>query len=141
MSNGAASEASTLGAAAKSDDGGGCEKRDRASRDNPVPKEGLEPSHPKAQEPKSCVSANSTTPAVKSGQSYEDSGRRRTVPNSGRPRHLWILRDAFSRLGGVRGGDGGITDAGDRAADQRCHDEHPHLGQRSTASEPGDTER
>jgi hypothetical protein len=31
---------------------------------NTVPKEGLEPSHPKAQEPKSCVSANSTTPAV-----------------------------------------------------------------------------
>jgi hypothetical protein len=29
-----------------------------------VPKEGLEPSHPKAQEPKSCVSANSTTPAL-----------------------------------------------------------------------------
>ena len=28
-----------------------------------MPKEGLEPSHPKAQEPKSCVSANSTTPA------------------------------------------------------------------------------
>jgi hypothetical protein len=36
-----------------------------------VPKEGLEPSHPKAQEPKSCVSANSTTPAVKSAQSYD----------------------------------------------------------------------
>jgi hypothetical protein len=30
---------------------------------NTVPKEGLEPSHPKAQEPKSCVSTNSTTPA------------------------------------------------------------------------------
>ena len=29
-----------------------------------VPKEGLEPSHPKAQEPKSCVSASSTTSAV-----------------------------------------------------------------------------
>jgi hypothetical protein len=29
-----------------------------------VPKEGLEPSHPKAQEPKSCVSTSSTTPAV-----------------------------------------------------------------------------
>ena len=28
-----------------------------------VPKEGLEPSHPKAQEPKSCVSTSSTTPA------------------------------------------------------------------------------
>jgi hypothetical protein len=48
-----------------------------------VPKEGLEPSHPKAQEPKSCVSANSTTSAVKSGQSYEDSGERRTAANSG----------------------------------------------------------
>ena len=31
---------------------------------NAVPKEGLEPSHPKAQEPKSCVSTSSTTPAV-----------------------------------------------------------------------------
>ena len=30
---------------------------------NTVPKEGLEPSHPKAQEPKSCVSTSSTTPA------------------------------------------------------------------------------
>ena len=29
-----------------------------------VPKEGLEPSHPKAQEPKSCVSTSSTTPAL-----------------------------------------------------------------------------
>jgi hypothetical protein len=29
-----------------------------------VPKEGLEPSHPKAQEPKSCVSTSSTTPAI-----------------------------------------------------------------------------
>ncbi len=28
-----------------------------------MPKEGLEPSHPKAQEPKSCVSTNSTIPA------------------------------------------------------------------------------
>ena len=34
------------------------------SRSNTVPKEGLEPSHPKAQEPKSCVSTSSTTPAV-----------------------------------------------------------------------------
>ena len=31
---------------------------------NTVPKEGLEPSHPKAQEPKSCVSTSSTTPAL-----------------------------------------------------------------------------
>ena len=30
---------------------------------NEVPKEGLEPSRPKAQEPKSCVSTSSTTPA------------------------------------------------------------------------------
>ncbi len=29
-----------------------------------MPKEGLEPSHPKAQEPKSCVSTSSTTPAL-----------------------------------------------------------------------------
>ena len=28
-----------------------------------VPEKGLEPSHHKAQEPKSCVSTNSTTPA------------------------------------------------------------------------------
>ena len=28
-----------------------------------MPKEGLEPSRPKAQEPKSCVSTSSTTPA------------------------------------------------------------------------------
>jgi hypothetical protein len=33
------------------------------SQRRPVPKEGLEPSHPKAQEPKSCVSTSSTTPA------------------------------------------------------------------------------
>jgi hypothetical protein len=33
------------------------------SPSNTVPKEGLEPSHPKAQEPKSCVSTSSTTPA------------------------------------------------------------------------------
>jgi hypothetical protein len=31
---------------------------------NTVPKEGLEPSHPKAQEPKSFVSTSSTTPAL-----------------------------------------------------------------------------
>src|SRR6187431_531016 len=35
---------------------------------NTVPKEGLEPSHPKAQEPKSCVSTSSTTPAPPSCQ-------------------------------------------------------------------------
>ncbi len=35
----------------------------RAEQSNTVPKEGLEPSHPKAQEPKSCVSTSSTTPA------------------------------------------------------------------------------
>src|SRR5687768_10147895 len=33
-------------------------------RRRPVPKEGLEPSHPKAQEPKSCVSTSSTTLAL-----------------------------------------------------------------------------
>jgi hypothetical protein len=70
MSDDAASEASTLGAVAKSDDDGAPRARSR-EQDNRVPKEGLEPSHPKAQEPKSCVSANSTTPAVKSGQSYD----------------------------------------------------------------------
>ena len=66
MSNGAASEASTFGAVAKSDDDGAHKARSR-EQDQWVPKEGLEPSHPKAQEPKSCVSANSTTPAVKVG--------------------------------------------------------------------------
>jgi hypothetical protein len=35
---------------------------------NTVPKEGLEPSRPKAQEPKSCVSTSSTTPAPPSCQ-------------------------------------------------------------------------
>jgi hypothetical protein len=37
---------------------------ERSEQSNTVPKEGLEPSHPKAQEPKSCVSTSSTTPAV-----------------------------------------------------------------------------
>jgi hypothetical protein len=41
-----------------------------------VPKEGLEPSHPKAQDPKSCVSTSSTTPAVEAGPFY---GRDRRV--------------------------------------------------------------
>ena len=58
-----ASEASTLGAVAKSDDDGAPRARSR-EQDNTVPKEGLEPSHPKAQEPKSCVSTSSTTPAL-----------------------------------------------------------------------------
>jgi hypothetical protein len=93
MSNDAASEASTLGAVAKSDDDGAQRARSRGQdtpasvarsreQDNRVPKEGLEPSHPKAQEPKSCVSANSTTPAVKSGQSYDSAagGERRRTP-------------------------------------------------------------
>jgi hypothetical protein len=38
-------------------------KRCEVVRNACVPKEGLEPSHPKAQDPKSCVSTNSTTPA------------------------------------------------------------------------------
>ncbi|VXB90146.1 hypothetical protein NOCARDAX2BIS_380149 [Nocardioides sp. AX2bis] len=35
----------------------------RLTRGRTVPETGLEPAHPKAQEPKSCVSASSTTPA------------------------------------------------------------------------------
>ena len=42
----------------------------------PVPKEGLEPSHPKAQEPKSCVSTSSTTPALYSIASLATLARR-----------------------------------------------------------------
>jgi hypothetical protein len=47
---------------------------------NTVPKEGLEPSHPKAQEPKSCVSTSSTTPAhlmlLSAGQLASDAAGR-----------------------------------------------------------------
>ena len=41
----------------------------RDENDEWVPEKGLEPSRPKAQEPKSCVSANSTTPADNRGES------------------------------------------------------------------------
>jgi hypothetical protein len=37
---------------------------ERSEQFNTVPKEGLEPSRPKAQEPKSCVYTSSTTPAA-----------------------------------------------------------------------------
>jgi hypothetical protein len=44
------------------------------SQRRPVPKEGLEPSHPKAQDPKSCVSTSSTTPARDPAMKFTDEG-------------------------------------------------------------------
>ena len=48
---------------------------------NVVRKEGLEPSRPKAQEPKSCVSANFTTPA--GGASLLSGGHSHRAATSG----------------------------------------------------------
>ncbi len=41
-----------------------------------MPEKGLEPSRPKAQEPKSCVSANFTTPAAQASVEPDESAAR-----------------------------------------------------------------
>jgi hypothetical protein len=66
---GADDEARKMGGSAmaagfvKRDEGAGTVEEHTSGAIRTVPKEGLEPSRPKAQEPKSCVSTSSTTPA------------------------------------------------------------------------------
>jgi hypothetical protein len=139
MSDDAASEASTFGAVAKSDDDG-AQERDRASRTTACRRRDSNPHTRRHRNLNpACLPIPPLRPSSRANPTIQ-----RLAENGTELREasgLRILRDAFSRLGGVRAGDGGIAGASDRAADQRRHDEHPHLGQRRTAREPGDTER